>query len=447
VLNAYKWAFDNPMGTGSWFDVQNWVINGLPGNPLTDQPPGKNDDVTIDGTYAAGTCEISGPATLVQCASLKLINGPPGGVGSGLLIQDGAELDILGSAVDSAMTAGQAIGLNGTGSLHVIGGNFDWYGGTFQGSGTLVVGGSESADASATLLVTQQAQKLSVNLVIGSNSQNDPGTVIIQNLNRDLTLADHTGIQVGKYGTLTFAQTSGNIVCGTGATDVNSVISNGGTINFDTSAAITCDLPRATSGNVNVLQGTLEFTNGAKGSGFSISQTGGSLSISAGATLKADANTNINGGTLNTVGSGTAYLKGNLTVQGGGIQICLNGGGGFGTLFVYGQVSLIGNTLLIVSVDGSGTDDCDQLIATGTITLGGSSELEVSTLVNDTPPASAVFDVLFSSTGFSGDFATKTYLQASYTTAIVPDAVAGFDYELTPAGGGGGGLGAGAGNS
>lgn len=222
-------------------------------------------------------------------------------------------------------------------------------------------------------------------------------------------------------------------MCATGATDAASVINSNGTINFNTSATIKCDLPLFNNGGnaaLNVLQGTLEFTKGAKQGGLSISQSAGSVNISSGATLKADANTLINGGVLTTVGTGTANLTGNLTVQAGSVQISTGpGAGGYGQLGVYGQVELTGTSVLQIAVDGSGTA-CDQIAASGTITLGGSAKLVVNTAGG---PPHAVYWILYSGIGISGDFSRKDYTGADYTTSIVANPIVGYDYELTPA--------------
>lgn len=166
VLDAYKWLGPAGGGTGSWFDVTDWVINGLPATPMSPLP-GRNDDVTIDGTYARGPCSIPNGPGLAQCATLKLINSPS------LTIDTMQTLGVFGGAIDSAMTSG-TVTINGT--LALAGGNFDWYGGTFTGAGSIVLGASTTAP-SATLLVTQNAQNLNVNLIVGSNVINEPATL------------------------------------------------------------------------------------------------------------------------------------------------------------------------------------------------------------------------------------------------------------------------------
>jgi hypothetical protein len=235
-------------------------------------------------------------------------------------------------------------------------------------------------------------------------------------------------------------------VCKTGATDLASGLINTGTINFNTSAAIKCDLPlyNADRGALNVLQGTLELTNAGKGTGFSFSQSGGSVNISAGATLKADANTNINGGFFWTVGVGTAYLTGNLTMQAGSVQIGTGPDGGLGTLAVSGQVSFIGTSTLQMVVDPrAGT--ADHITATGTITLGGSATLMVTTAADGVPTGS--YWILLSTTGITGDFAAKEFYGATYNTYIGSDpSGAAWCYWLSVPGGGGGGGGGQGGN-
>ncbi len=218
------------------------------------------------------------------------------------------------------MTSGR-ISIGAGSEFDVDSGEFDWSGGDFTGQGSIVVDGIPDAGVQdPTLIIMQNARNLGVNLVVGTTASNPPATAILQELNQDLNVGANCGIQVASNGILTFAQTSGNVVCSTGATSTTSVISNGGTFNFNTSATIKCDLPLVNGGPAtvsNVMGGTLEFTNGAKGTGFSVSQSDGVINIYAGAHLTADANTNINGGTLETIGAGTAQLSGILTVQAG----------------------------------------------------------------------------------------------------------------------------------
>ncbi len=224
-------------------------------------------------------------------------------------------------------------------------------------------------------------------------------------------------------------------MCPGGSTGVSSVITNTGTFNFDTSAAITCDLPLVNTGRLNVLQGTLEFTNRPDTGTYSISQTSGGINITSGASLKADYDTLINGGTLMTVGVGTAYLTGDLTVQQGSIQLGTGLNSGHGTLSVTGRVNLIGTSLLKVDVDGSGTA-CDQIEATGTITLGGSAKLW-AVVDPSTGEETATHVVLWSYSGIVGDFGIKD--PPGYATSIVADPLFGQDYLLTPSGGPSGG--------
>ena len=351
MLDAFKWNFTG-VGQGQWNNPVNWIQNGLPAERF----PTSADDVTFDGSYAAGQCDVLAGAGDAQCASLKLINNP------GQITLDSG-LTIMGGSLGSVMTSGTLQVQSGK-TLAIAGNTFNWSGGTITGLGSVAVGGTGSPD----LIINGNAQSLACSLTVGTVG---PGIIDFQTLNQDFTFGAGQGITVDVSGTLIFEQASGNIKSTTGGSSPGSVIANQGTVNFNTSAAITCDLPIYNSNagaSLNVLQGTLEFTTGAPQSGYSISQSAGIVSLSSGATLKADSNVNINGGELVTLGDGNATLTGNLTVQAGDIYIA-NTGGGYGELSVNGQLALIGTSQLHIYIDNR-VNLYDWIWVSGNVTLG-----------------------------------------------------------------------------
>src|SRR5579885_1383149 len=102
-------------------------------------------------------------------------------------------------------------------------------------------------------------------------------------------------------------------------------------------------------------------------------------------------------------------------------------GPGIGTLLVEDEVALIGNSELVIYIDAN-LGQYDSLQAWGTVTLGGSSTL--SAVVTDgTPPPTAAYNVIWSGTGITGNFAT---LDVSGLLAAIVNDVGGVDYQLTP---------------
>ncbi len=299
-------------------------------------------------------------------------------------------------------------------------------GGDFTGGGWLTARALFGKPAT-TVVIKDGAKNLGVSLIVGGGPVGSvpaiaSTTVLIPSLNQDLTVGAGCGITIQWNGILTLNQSKGNIVCSTGGTNASSVISNAGTVNFNSTAAITYDLPLLNSGTLKVSGGTLEFTQGSLQNCYSIYQDTGSLQLWAGATLKADAGTDIEGGQFATYLPGRAVLDGDLNVQGGTMVI---GQTGYGLLSVGGTVSLSGSTTLDISINAS-TNQFDSISASGSVTLSPSAELEV---VTGDGPATQSYDIIYSVAGITPDFSTKDYIGGNYTTAVVNDAIVGEDYQ------------------
>jgi hypothetical protein len=208
VPAVYTWLGVPGNLTASWDDPTNWNINGFRGTPANN-PPGFGDDVIIDGFQAGCPCEAS--TTLTDCASLYVTHA------GRLQIGAGVNLIVRGDASMNSGLSDGTIQIRFGATLTVAGDSFIWSGGRFtggvNGDGTLAVTGG-SADASAPVFIIMgDAATLAANLVVGSSMDGSSGSVIVQNLNQDLTIDDHDGIGVSVSGTLTFQQASGNIVC------------------------------------------------------------------------------------------------------------------------------------------------------------------------------------------------------------------------------------------
>ena len=153
--------------------------------------------------------------------------------------------------------------------------------------------------------------------------------------------------------------------------------------------------------SLNVKNGVLEFTNGDFTSSYSVSQYSGGIEIYGGATLKADANTLMFGGTLWALNGGVSTLTGDLVVAGG--TIAIGDTNHYNSLAVQGDVSIVGATLSI-GIDQTNNLH-DSLVATGTITLEPSATLVVTTV--GAGPATQTYDILVTvgaGTQISNDF-------------------------------------------
>jgi hypothetical protein len=204
-----------------------------------------------------------------------------------------------------------------------------------------------------------------------------------------------------------------------------------GHVTFNSAATIQSELPLINYGTIDVLQGELDFVQ-KDGSGYSISQSTSQVStpminITAGATLGATFGTNITGGQLWTVGSGTGYLKGSLGFHGGDLYVAA---AGYGSLNIAGNMTMDGGNLH-ASIDASTGQYDTVVVATGsTITLGGQSNLIVSTVGQ--PAQGTRFNIMWATT-FFGNFATTSFVGYTYTANIVVDDLggAGYYYQLT----------------
>ena len=142
------------------------------------------------------------------------------------------------------------------------------------------------------------------------------------------------------------------------------------------------------SGTVNVLSGTLSFTN-------SYTQTAGTTVLATGATLASSSAVSIAAGS--TV-SGSGTVSGNVTNAG-----ILSTGSSTGTLTIAGTLTQTATG--VVNVKIAAPSQFDTIAVTGAATLAGT--LNISLVNNFTPSAGQSYKVLtFASS--SGDFATIT---------------------------------------
>jgi hypothetical protein len=263
----------------------------------------------------------------------------------------------------------------------VVTNNFTWTGGTVTGTGSL------SIAPSATLIIT------------GANTK----TLDTGNLNN--------GGSAAWTGTGSLNLTNGAVFTnlGGGAFNVSNDQALGGTGTFVNAGTLnkTGAVPGATavqgvfnnSGTVNVQSGTLAFAN-------AYTQTAGSTIVSAGATLASSGAVNIQAGLLNGLGTVQADVNNAGTV---------GTGASTGTLTITRTFTQSATGTLNIKIASS--SQFDTVAVGGVATLGGT--LNVSLVNSFTPTVGLSFKVLpFASV--NGDFMTISGLSINPTLSFSP---------------------------
>jgi hypothetical protein len=286
--------------------------------------------------------------------------------------------------------------LTGTGNVAVTG-TFTWTNGTVSGTDTTL-----TVAPGGTFLLQGPGQKNleDRSLVLGgATTWKDTG-----NLNLQTVVSSPTVTNAG-----TFTIQNDQFLTGGGT------FRNTGTLTKEAGSGLTGiagGIAFSNSGLVNVQSGTLGF------GGSNFVQTAGSTTVAAGATLGAQGDVAIDGGTL--AGSGTVNVPTHNLTNAGTVS---PGGPGPGTLAVIGNYVQTGSGSLDVALGGltAGTQ-FDQLNVTGTATLNGTLALR---LVNGfMPRAGDRFPVLTSASA-KGDFATKSGLDLGGGLSLVETLTAG----------------------
>jgi autotransporter-associated beta strand protein len=324
--------------------------------------------LTLSGAnaYSGGTTINNG----ILSADTFTAAGSNSSIGTGALTLNGGTFRYTGAssnANDVLINRTINVGTNG-GTLEISSsGNYFGYGGSFSGSGTLTVTGSNKE-----LLYT------------GTSSGNFTGNIIVGTASANSGLVQYRSNNANAFGTGsitinaggTFSADSGN---GVPSTLANNFILNGGLLATQfpamTYGGTISLLATSTIGNVATYNGTLASTGAISGSGGVIISSGSSVTLSGNNTYSGG--TTVNAGTLKlghvsalgatsgtvNLNGGTLDLNGQSVTQSavvfnGGVQIAT----GSGTLSLSG-------TGTAISFTGTPT----TASATGTISLTGVS--------------------------------------------------------------------------
>jgi len=294
------------------------------------------------------------------------------------------------------------------GALIIQGGTFTWSGGTIEGNfGRLEAGSPKGTPANLIIKGAASGFGGLVNLIAAK-----AGTIEFQTLDHDFTFPVAGGdIDVQPGGTLNFKQGSGNILtlAQPGGGRAADKIDNHGTVNFNTSATIECQLPLFNSailGTQALLSvmggGSLTFTTRAILSGYSISQESGEIDLYSGSTLGCLSNANINGGVFATINPGTATFNGNLLVTAGTVRVDYSVKT-YGILSICGQLSMSGSSILKLNVNDA-TKANDSVESFGGFSLTDKASL---TLILDAGAPTQIYQLLnapLAPPGINADF-------------------------------------------
>jgi hypothetical protein len=264
----------------------------------------------------------------------------------------------------STLTSGTTYNLNGgtfttTNSNHENGATMNVNGGTFNAAGDANIDGS---------------------LNWAAGSINVGGTVTVGSSGIVTITGDNSATQASINNAGTIIKTAG-----TGTSSLNATtITNTGVIDIRT--------------------GTLDL-------GGNVSQTAGAISLN-GSNITATSIT-LNGGSLNGVGTVTANLNNNATV---------NPGFSPGVIAINGDYTQGSAGVLNIEIAGTADDEYDRLIVSGQASLDGTLNITPITPYTDADRAQNgdTFDIITASAGFNGDFATvnTSTTEFSFTNAI-----------------------------
>jgi hypothetical protein len=358
---------------GYWNDPTNWSSGVVPGA----------GDTAIFST-AGGDCSVN------QVASIGALDIESTYVGT-ITLANGMKL-----TASSSMHGGT---ITGTNNLEVAGGTFDWSGGSFLTQTSpppTSTTGIIQVDAGATFNINSGAQTLWRPL---TNS----GTVNV-NPSNDIQMGGGTNVNIvnSAGGTINFQGSYGFVIT---ARQTAGTFTNAGTVVKTGSGTATETLPFTNNGTNALLQiqaGTLNFPSDPV-------QTTGTTSIYAGATLQVSGNFQVNGGTLQGVGTGTATVLGNLTLAGGNFYV--GGDNNIGTFSVTNNYTQTGGTLHIDVKTGT-PDTYDVLNIGNTASLGGN--LTVNTAPG-TPQAGSKSIITYNALATGTNFSSFTWAGWTYS--------------------------------
>jgi hypothetical protein len=332
----------------------------------------------------------------VQTGRLALGEARVTSTGGSFSVAEGAVLDLTDNSLTTySGTFGNDTGLgkvsllNGALAVASAGATFN-FAGALEWDGGVLDGGTAGLTNSGLLTVTSQFDKTLLGLLINN------GTIAHAGGGGRLFVSD--GTTINNAGTYDFQGDGAGIVLGGG---LSSTFTNTGTVRKSAGAgAVTLSVSFFTNANlVDVQSGTLNLSAGGASTGTfntaggaSLRFTGGLHALNDGATFTGNGSAGVAGGTLviNAVATGV-----NFTVTGGTLE--LSAGASLG-------VSNYTQTGGLLAIDVSGPDDGEhgRLDVAGQALLGGG--LRISLVGPYTPGQGDAFVVL--TYGFRGDPAT-----------------------------------------
>lgn len=363
--------------------------------------------LTFGGTNQSfsAASSVTGAGSITFSATSALFDGTfsIGGPSSKLTIDGGASFTsastISATAID--MRSGT---LGGSAAIQIAGGPLpsNWMAGTITGSGSFTLG----AGTPWTLSASSGAIALDGRTITNNGSMLYTATV------NALTLAN--GATINNNGLL---ELKSDAPINAGAS-TNSIL-NAGTFEKVLTAGTSAIAPAvSTSGIVNIVNGTVAFNGG-------FSQSAGTTTVGAGATLASPAAIVLTGGLL----SGTGTIAADVT-NGGTIQP----GASPGLLIINGDYAQTSSGILTIELQGTAAGtQYDRLAITGDAILDGTLN---AVLTGGFVPADGnMFDILTfaSSTGVfateslptfpAGGVTTSSYLPTAVrlTATIIPD--------------------------
>jgi len=347
--------------------------NGAHSGTFTVTAPGAIDfsggTQTISGSLAGtGMFRFSGAAATVS------------GTWSGMAIEvagGSVALDTNGTIPALTLSGGT---LAGSGELTVSGPS-TWSGGTIAGSGALTFdSGATVTMSGAVTLVRPLMNQGTINFTAASNGMHI------------------AGVEVTNHGTIDIQSSQGI----TAAAGTPPFVNYGTLQKSSGSGVMMFAAPLSNGGQVRIESGTMQFGGGYE-------QSAGTTAVLSGATLKT-ATLSLNGGALTGNGTVEGKVANNATVSPGASP---------GTLTINGNYVQSPNGVLKIQLDGPapGTE-YDQLLVSGSVTLGGT--LDVTTGNGFTPTPGNAFQIIAFGSRFPGStFAVMNGLTGS-GTALAP---------------------------
>jgi fibronectin-binding autotransporter adhesin len=378
-----RWA---PAITATWQGGTNnlWSVGT---NWSGGQAPGLGDTAIIDGTV---NCTIDGlaPAGVNVLQIKSTYTGTLNVVDSFLVGATGVTSEMAGGT------------LTGSHTLEIDAGTFNWTGGTLGA-------GIPDAPPATPANFIQVDSGATFNIQTGATSLaraiNNGGTVNFTATN-DVTTWSSTNITNLNGGTFSFQSDNGFVVAaGSSAAQFNNAgkVQKSGTTG--TSGIPFTFTNAGANALIQIQTGTLYFSG-------TVTQSSGTTTIYAGATLQVFSVFTMSGGTLQGAGTGTSTLRGNLTMSGGSLYV--GGDNIVGTFNVTNNYTQTGGTLYIDVKTGT-PDTWDDLEVGNVASLGGN--LTVTTAPGTPQPGH--FAIITYATLSSGtDFASFTWTGYTYTT-------------------------------